>query len=131
MAAEQEPGLGRGGDPRQGMAIARGRAQSIACGGGLVVPTHHFGALGLKGLQEHGHQGCERHLEQPQERPGGPGVDGHFGGFLLRKQVTRPSGPGCSLPAGSSLDHGGVVNNHAVRGKLVPVLEDGFLVQGH
>ena len=102
----------------------------MARGGGLVVPTHHFGALGLKGLQQHGHQGWERRLEQPQERPGGPGIDGHFRGFLPGEQVPGREGQGAH-PGGQFAHHGGVVNDDPVRRQLAAMEGDGFLVQGH
>ena len=57
MAADQDPGLERRRDPRQGMATAHGRALTVALGGGQTVPLHHVGTLVLEGLLQEGGQG--------------------------------------------------------------------------
>ena len=86
--------------------------------------------LALKVSSKRAGKGSKGSLEQSQDGPGGPGIDGHFRGFLLGEQVPGRQGQG-GHPGGRIADFGGVVNNHAVRGQLVPVEEDGFLVQGH
>ena len=102
MAADQEPGLGRGGDPRQGMVVAQPPRPDGGPGRRPVVPPHHLGALVLKGLEQKGHQGLQRQLEQTQDGPGGPGIDGHFRGLCLGQQVPGLQGQGLT-PAGNSL----------------------------
>ena len=112
------------------MAVAQGGSQLVARGRGLMVPAHHLDALGQKGLQQELHQGLQRHLEQPQERPAGPGVDGDLGGLFLRQQGLGVQGQ-LHPPGRRFLDLGGVVNHDPVRGQLVLMQLDGLLVQGH
>ena len=50
MAADQDSGLERRRDPRQGMATAQGRALTVAMGGGQAVPLHHLRSLVMEGL---------------------------------------------------------------------------------
>jgi hypothetical protein len=112
------------------MDVAHRRGLPVTRGRGLVVPPHHLFPFGRESLQQQGHHGLQRHLQEPQEGPRGPGVDGN-----LRRLFLGDQGPGVQgqalHPPGQFLDPGRVVNDDAVRRQFFLMEGDGLLVQSH